>query len=128
MDKILVSPALPTLVKPTLDTPFHVDYGWWERKGLHLGVELSGHLCQKHRAVFSEHFDTEKMDWIDERTGEVTEQHRWSSCGEDSAHVGRTASVQGDPANTKRLAALEVGSLRRDHCRGVAIHPLWRCR
>jgi len=61
------------LVKPKLDTPFHVDYEWWERKGLRMNVELRSHLCQEHRAVFSEHFDTEKIDWINEKTGEVTQ-------------------------------------------------------
>jgi len=73
MDKIAVPPSLPALVKPTLDTPFHLDYDWWERKGLHVGVELLSHLCQEHRAVFSAHFDTEKIDWVDEKTGEVTQ-------------------------------------------------------
>ena len=71
MSKMTVPPLLPTLVKPALDTPFHIDYGWWERKGLHIGVELRTHLCQEHRAVFSEHFDLEKIDWVDENTGQV---------------------------------------------------------
>lgn len=73
MVKTTVVPSLPTLVKPTLDTPFHVDYEWWERQGLHIGVELRAHLCQEHRTVFAEHFDTEKIDWVDEQTGEVTQ-------------------------------------------------------
>ncbi|MDY6877755.1 MAG: hypothetical protein SWK90_16360 [Chloroflexota bacterium] len=72
MSRITVPPSLPALVKPTLDTLFHIDYGWWERKGLHLGVELRAHLCREHQAVFSGHFDTEKIDWVDEKTGEVT--------------------------------------------------------
>ena len=73
MSQITVPPALPTLIKPTLDTPFHIDYRWWERKGLHIGVELRSHLCEEHRKVFSEHFDTQKIDWVDEQTGEVTQ-------------------------------------------------------
>lgn len=73
MNRITVPPSLPALVKPTLDTPFHVDYGWWEWKGFNLGVELRAHLCQEHRAVFGECLDTEKIDWIDEKTGEVTQ-------------------------------------------------------
>ena len=72
MSKTVVPPSMPTLVKPTLDTPFHIDYGWWERKGLQVSVELRNHLCQEHQAVFSEHFDTEKLDWVDAKTGEVT--------------------------------------------------------
>jgi hypothetical protein len=73
MDKITVPPSLPALVKPTLDTPFHIDYGWWERNRLHISVELRTHLCPEQRAVYSEHFDTQKIDWVDERTGEVTQ-------------------------------------------------------
>lgn len=72
MSKSTVPPLMPTLVKPTLDTPFHVDYDWWERKGLQISVELRNHLCHEHQAVFSEHFDTEKLDWVDAKTGEVT--------------------------------------------------------
>jgi hypothetical protein len=73
MGKIPVHPSLPALVKPTLDTPFHIDYDWWERNNLHINVELRAHLCQEHRDVFSDHFDTEKIDWVDGRTGEVTQ-------------------------------------------------------
>jgi hypothetical protein len=72
MSKITVPPTLPTLVKPTLDTPLHIDYAWWERRGLQIDVELRAHLCQEHQAIFSEHFDTEKIDWVDKKTGEVT--------------------------------------------------------
>ena len=71
MNKVTVPPSLPALVKPTLDTPFCIDYKWWERRGLHVGVELQSHLCPEHRVVFSEHFDIEKIDWVDEKTGEV---------------------------------------------------------
>lgn len=73
MSRITVPLSLPTLVKPTFDTPFRIDYEWWERKGLHIGMELRAHLCEEHRAVFRDHFDTEKIDWVDARTGEVTQ-------------------------------------------------------
>lgn len=73
MSKITVPPSLPSLVKPALDTAFHIDYGWWKRKGLHIGVELRTHLCQEHQEVFRDHFDTERIDWVDNQTGEVTQ-------------------------------------------------------
>jgi len=38
---------------------------------LHIGVELRAHLCQEHRAVYKDHFDLDKIDWVDEKTGEV---------------------------------------------------------
>jgi hypothetical protein len=72
MSKVTVPPPVPKLVKPTLNTPFHIDYDWWKRKGLQINVELRAHLCQEHQAVFSDHFDTEEIDWVDKKTGEVT--------------------------------------------------------
>jgi hypothetical protein len=60
------------LIKPTLDTPFHIDYEWWNREDRELRVYLRSHLCPEHRAVFEEHLDTEEIDWIDEDTAEVT--------------------------------------------------------
>jgi len=71
MNKMTLPSALPMLVKPTLDTPFHINYDWWERKELHIGVELQSHLCPEHQEAFSEHFDLEKIDWVNEKTGEV---------------------------------------------------------
>jgi len=38
---------------------------------MHIGIELRSHLCHDHRAIFSEHFDVDEIDWVDERTGEV---------------------------------------------------------
>ena len=73
MSEITVPASLPMLVKPTLDTSFHIDYDWWKRKGLHIDVELRSHLCQEHQAVFVEYFDIGKIDWVDEKTGEVTQ-------------------------------------------------------
>jgi hypothetical protein len=73
MVNIGVPPILPAaVVKPTLDTPFHIDYEWWSRSGLNISVELRAHLCDEHQDVYREHFDTEKIDWVNGRTGEVT--------------------------------------------------------
>ncbi|HDQ71818.1 MAG TPA: hypothetical protein ENN19_06945 [Chloroflexi bacterium] len=73
MRKDTIPTVLPTLVKPDLNTKFHIDYGWWEWQGLHISVELRAHLCSEHREIYKEHFDTEKIDWIDDKTGEVTQ-------------------------------------------------------
>jgi hypothetical protein len=72
MKEMLIPTRLPTLVKPDIDTPFHIDYGWWDRQGLQINVELKSHLCKEHRKAFGKDFDAqEKIDWIDEQTGEV---------------------------------------------------------
>lgn len=60
------------LVKPTLDTPFHIDYDWWAREARGLRIYLRSSLCDEHRAVFEGHDDIEEIDWIDESTAEVT--------------------------------------------------------
>jgi hypothetical protein len=64
--------TLAPLVKPTLETSFHIDFEWWEREGRDLRVYLRSYLCPEHRAVFETHSDIEEIDWIDEDTGEVT--------------------------------------------------------
>jgi hypothetical protein len=67
---------VPALVKPTLDTPFHVEYGWWDRGNLNLSYELRAHLCDTHRSVFTAEVDMdERIDWVDQNTGEVTQVH-----------------------------------------------------
>ena len=69
-DKILAGHL--RLVKPGLETPFQVSLDWWEQSGRDFRVELRGHLCQEHRSVYEEHFDTEIIDWVDKKTGEVS--------------------------------------------------------
>ena len=94
MSRITVPFSLPTLVKPTLTTLFHVDYEWWNRKNLNISVELRIHLCEEHRAVFDNHFDTEKIDWVNSKTGEVTQvdglQHVLQiHCSKQPDYIGR---------------------------------------
>lgn len=72
MAEMTIPASLRELLKPTLDTPFHIDYDWWDRKGLDISVELRSHLCREHKEAYGREFDAEeKIDWIDERTGEV---------------------------------------------------------
>lgn len=91
-------PSMPSLVKPTLDTLFHIDYDWWQRQEMQISVELRTHLCQEHQAVFSEHFDTEKIDWIDEKTGQVTQvdglQHVLQAhCAKQPGYINENLSM-----------------------------------
>lgn len=64
-------PALSRFVKPTVDTPFHIDYQWWEKQGLDLNVQLQAHLCAEHREAFQGQRVGDKIDWIDLETCEV---------------------------------------------------------
>jgi hypothetical protein len=61
-------------VKPTLETPFHIDYSWWERDLDGLRAYLVSHLPTEKQAHFqngnSDQADSE-IDWIDPDTAEV---------------------------------------------------------
>ncbi len=64
-------PTLTHFIKPTLDTPFHIDLSWWEEHGLDLNVKLVSHLCPQHREAYSGQQLPEAIDWIDWETGEI---------------------------------------------------------
>jgi hypothetical protein len=46
-----------TLIKPTLDTTFHIDYGWWERTGEDLRTYQLSHLAPEQRERLSQNTD-----------------------------------------------------------------------
>jgi hypothetical protein len=59
------------LIKPTLKTPFHIDYGWWERESRELRIYLRSHLCAEHQGKYENVEDTGLVDWVDPETAEV---------------------------------------------------------
>jgi hypothetical protein len=59
-------------IKPNLETKFHIDFDWWERKGRDLRVYLQSHLCSDCKVIYSNHHGSEEVDWIDPDTAEVT--------------------------------------------------------
>ncbi|MBN1488017.1 MAG: hypothetical protein JW981_10270 [Anaerolineae bacterium] len=71
MATLPANPALIRFMKPTLDTPFHIDYAWWEKQGIDVNVELLAHLCPEHREAYQGQNVSEKIDWVDWDTGEV---------------------------------------------------------
>lgn len=58
-------------IKPSLKTPFHIDFAWWERESRELRIYLLAHLCAEHRLQFESIAETELIDWVDPETGEV---------------------------------------------------------
>jgi hypothetical protein len=65
-------PSKPSaLIKPTLDTRFHIDYSWWDRQGQDLRTYLISHLPpeQRERLIGNE---ARTVDYVDPDTGEVT--------------------------------------------------------
>ena len=68
----MASPGKPSrFVKPTLQTKFHIDYGWWERENNDLRPYMLSHLSEEKREYFQQHQDNRVVDYIDPQTGEV---------------------------------------------------------
>jgi hypothetical protein len=61
-----------SLVKPTVDTPFHIDFDWWKHQEKNWRVYLIGYLCQEHQAAYADSAGDTWIDWIDPQTAEVT--------------------------------------------------------
>jgi hypothetical protein len=60
-----------SLVKPTIDTPFHIDFDWWMKNERDWHVYLRSLLCPDHQAAFGEMEGGQMIDWVDPVTAEV---------------------------------------------------------
>ena len=61
------------LIKPSLSTKFRIDFSWWDTSRDDLQVYLLTHLTQEQQRQI-EDCDTEVLyDYVDPRTGEVTQ-------------------------------------------------------
>lgn len=60
-----------SLVKPTVDTPFHIDFAWWKKNERDWHVYLRSLLCADHQEAFANSEEGETIDWVDPVTAEV---------------------------------------------------------
>ncbi len=60
-----------SLVKPTLETPFHIDFSWWKVHDNDWRVYLQSFLCQEHQTIYSDAIGETTVDWVDPETAEV---------------------------------------------------------
>jgi len=60
-----------SLLKPSVDTPFHIDFEWWKKNERDWHVFLRSLLCPEHLESFAEMGEGELIDWIDPQTAEV---------------------------------------------------------
>lgn len=60
-----------SLIKPTLDTKYHIDYDWWEREAEDLRVYMLSHLMPEQRDKLSQSVEGRLVDYINPETGEV---------------------------------------------------------
>lgn len=60
-----------SLLKPTTQTPFHIDFDWWEQNDRDWRVYLRSLLCADHQQSLAEIQEGALIDWIDPQTAEV---------------------------------------------------------
>lgn len=60
-----------SLIKPTLQTPFHIDFDWWQKNERDWHVYLRTLLCPEHQKAYENIRQGETIDWIDPKTAEV---------------------------------------------------------
>ena len=60
-----------SLVKPTLQTLFHIDFDWWKQNDNNWRIHLQGCLCEEHREIINDPNYGDFIDWIDPDTAEV---------------------------------------------------------
>ena len=60
-----------SLVKPTLQTHFHIDFDWWAKNDRDWRVYLRSYLCTEHQLAFAEMDVNAQVDWVDPETAEV---------------------------------------------------------
>ncbi|MBL8057054.1 MAG: hypothetical protein JNK29_10175 [Anaerolineales bacterium] len=66
-----LSASHSALVKPSLDTRFHIDFSWWEREGRELRVDVLKHLRPESQEAFAAYTGGETIDVVDPETAEV---------------------------------------------------------
>jgi hypothetical protein len=60
-----------SLIKPSVNTPFHIDFAWWKQHDNDWRIFLLSYLCPEHQAAFSNLQGDQEVDWIDPETAEV---------------------------------------------------------
>jgi len=64
-------PKLSSLLKPTVSTPFQIDFAWWKGQDRSWRVHLRSCLCEEHQEMYAELSGDKEVDWIDPETAEV---------------------------------------------------------
>jgi hypothetical protein len=60
-----------SLVKPTVNTPFHIDFTWWKQHDNNWRVFLHSLLCPEHQQIFADLDSDLLFDSVDPVTAEV---------------------------------------------------------
>lgn len=68
----MVEPRKLSIVKPTLETPYHIDFEWWQENDREWRVHLRSLLSEEAQEKFAEIImGDDLVDWVDPETAEV---------------------------------------------------------
>jgi hypothetical protein len=84
--------------RPTLDTRFHIDLSWWQEQGRDIRVYVRDMLCDDCREMLRDYDLDDKMDAVDETTGEVVQMEPlWyclgTCCGQKPDFIGPNTPI-----------------------------------
>jgi hypothetical protein len=87
-----------SLVKPTLQMPFHVDFDWWRANDRNWHIALESMLCPEHQQAFANLSEGQLIDWVDPETAEVRQmdglQHALiSHCAKEEGFLDEHTAV-----------------------------------
>jgi hypothetical protein len=60
-----------SLVKPSLNTRFHIDFNWWSQSDRDWRIYLQSLMCEQHQQAFQGYQEDDMVDWVDPETAEV---------------------------------------------------------
>jgi hypothetical protein len=60
-----------SLIKPNLQTHFHIDFDWWKQNENDWHVHLRSLLCAEHREKLAEMVTGTMIDFVDPETAEI---------------------------------------------------------
>jgi hypothetical protein len=91
-----------SLVKPTLETPFHIDFSWWSQRDREWRVYLRSLLSPGDQERFADIINGDVLvDWVDPETGEVQQV-------DGLQHVLISHTAQQEGFLDKRTAVVEA--------------------
>lgn len=67
----MVNPRKFSLIKPTVETPFQIDFEWWKQHDNNWRIYLYSCLCEEHQEAYSHIENNAYIDSIDPDTAEV---------------------------------------------------------
>ncbi len=68
----MVEPKKLSIVKPTLETPFHIDFDWWRDHDREWRVHLRSLLSPEAQERFADIINGDDLvDWVDPETAEI---------------------------------------------------------